>query len=215
MAQQHDALSDKHISFIAEQKIFFVGTATADSRVNVSPKGLNSLRVLGSNRVAWLNVTGSGNETAAHVQLQPRMTLMFCAFEGAPLILRLYGQAKAVHQSDPEWAELLGHFEPLPGTRQIFDMQVDMVQTSCGMAVPLYSYEGDRDHPSSTPKRQISRFSAWHLNKINNLAAPLWSLCSGNVVIHRCWQFVFVLINSLHVHQAHPIRRPQLPPVSG
>jgi hypothetical protein len=145
MAQQHDALSDKHISFIAEQKIFFVGTATADSRVNVSPKGLNSLRVLGSNRVAWLNVTGSGNETAAHVQLQPRMTLMFCAFEGAPLILRLYGQAKAVHQSDPEWAELLGHFEPLPGTRQIFDMQVDMVQTSCGMAVPLYSYEGDRD----------------------------------------------------------------------
>jgi hypothetical protein len=163
MAQQHDQLSDKHISFIAEQKIFFVGTATADSRVNVSPKGLNSLRVLGSKRVAWLNVTGSGNESAAHVQVLPRMTLMFCAFEGAPLILRLYGQAKAVHQSDPEWAELLGHFEPLPGTRQIFDMQIDMVQTSCGMAVPLYAYEGDRDQLINwaTQKGEVGIATYW------------------------------------------------------
>ncbi len=89
MGQRYVELSDKHIDFIAEQKMFFVGTATADSRVNVSPKGMDSFRVLGSRRVAWLNLTGSGNETAAHVQQSPRMTIMFCAFEGAPLILRL------------------------------------------------------------------------------------------------------------------------------
>jgi len=145
MAQQYDSLSEKHISFIAAQKMFFVGTATADSRVNVSPKGMDSFRVLGSNRVAWLNVTGSGNETAAHVQVLPRMTIMFCSFEGAPQILRLYGKAKAVHRSDAAWDELHAHFEPLPGTRQIFDMHVEIVQTSCGMAVPLYAYNGDRD----------------------------------------------------------------------
>lgn len=145
MAQQYASLSEKQIAFIEAQKIFFVGTATADSRVNVSPKGMNSFRVLGSNRIAWLNVTGSGNETAAHVQVLPRMTIMFCAFEGAPQILRLYGTAKAVHKADAEWSELYSHFEPLPGTRQIFDMHVDIVQISCGMAVPFYDYVGDRD----------------------------------------------------------------------
>jgi hypothetical protein len=145
MAQQSDSLSGKHISFIAEQKMFFVGTATPDSRVNVSPKGMNSFRVLDSKRIAWLNVTGSGNETAAHVQVLPRMTIMFCSFEGLPQILRLYGTARAVHKNDAEWDELQGHFEPLPGTRQIFDMHIEMVQVSCGMAVPLYSYDGDRE----------------------------------------------------------------------
>ena len=164
MAQQYESLSEKHIAFISEQKMFFVGTATADSRVNVSPKGMNSFRVLSSNRIAWLNVTGSGNETAAHVQLAPRMTIMFCSFEGPPQILRLYGTAKAVHRTDPEWNKLLGQFEPLPGTRQIFDMHVEMVQTSCGMAVPLYTYEGDRDLLSNWAKKQgeagISKY--WH-----------------------------------------------------
>jgi hypothetical protein len=126
--------------------MFFVGTATADSRVNISPKGMNSFRVLSSNRIAWLNVTGSGNETAAHLQVLPRMTIMFCSFDGAPQILRLYGTAKAIHKADAEWSEIQGNFELLPGTRQIFDMQVEMVQRSCGMAVPLYLYESDRDH---------------------------------------------------------------------
>lgn len=145
MGKRYDALTDKHIQFIAEQKIFFVGTATADSRVNVSPKGMNSLRVLDANRVAWLNVTGSGNETSAHVQQHPRMTLMFCAFEGDPLILRLYGHAKVIHHNDPAWAVLFPQFSPLPGARQIFDLAIDLVQTSCGMAVPYYAYEGDRE----------------------------------------------------------------------
>lgn len=145
MGQRFSELSDHHIRFIAAQKIFFVGTATADSRVNVSPKGMDSLRVLGGSRVAWLNVTGSGNETSAHVQRDPRMTLMFCAFEGQPLILRLYGQAKAIHPTDPAWGELFPLFKPLPGARQIFDLTVDLVQTSCGMGVPNYTYAGDRE----------------------------------------------------------------------
>jgi len=144
MAKQYDALSEPLRTFIAAQKIFFVGTATADSRVNVSPKGMDSLRVLSDRRVLWLNLTGSGNETAAHVQHDPRMTVMFCAFEGAPLILRLYGTARVVHQNDPEWHTLFAHFDPLPGARQIFDLAIDLVQTSCGMGVPYLTDAGER-----------------------------------------------------------------------
>jgi hypothetical protein len=145
MGTRYNELSEKHTQFITEQKIFFVATATADSRVNVSPKGMDSFRIIGKNRAAWLNVTGSGNETSAHIQLNPRMTIMFCAFEGAPLILRLYGTAKVIHKNDVEWNELFPLFEPLAGARQIFDLCIDLVQTSCGMAVPFYSYEGDRE----------------------------------------------------------------------
>lgn len=145
MGKHYKELSEKHAQFIAEQKIFFVGTATADSRINVSPKGMDSFLVLGKSRVAWLNVTGSGNETSAHIQLNSRMTIMFCAFEGAPLILRLYGTAKVVHKNDVEWNSLFSLFEPLAGARQIFDLSIDLVQTSCGMAVPFYSYERDRE----------------------------------------------------------------------
>lgn len=145
MGQQFQELSEKHTQFIDQQKMFFIGTALAEGRVNISPKGMDSLRVLSPGRVAWLNVTGSGNETAAHVQQSPRMTIMFCAFEGKPLILRLYGQAKAVHKNDPDWEQLYPLFQPLPGARQIFDMSVELVQTSCGMAVPYFSYEGDRE----------------------------------------------------------------------
>ncbi len=144
MAQRFNALTERHIQFITEQKLFFVGTATADSRVNVSPKGMDSLIVLGDTRVAWLNVTGSGNETSAHVQQDPRMTLMFCAFDGPPLILRLYGTAKAIHQNDAAWNDLFPLFKPLPGARQIFDLTLDLVQTSCGMGVPYYTYTEER-----------------------------------------------------------------------
>lgn len=145
MGQQFNALSEKHMEFIAEQKIFFVGTACAESRVNVSPKGMDSFRVIDTNRVAWLNLTGSSNETSAHVQQDPRMTIMFCAFDGPPLILRLYGNAKVVHRTDDEWGELSSLFPPIPGARQIFDVTIDLVQSSCGMAVPYFSYVGDRE----------------------------------------------------------------------
>lgn len=145
MGKRYSELTDNDIQFIGRQKIFFVGTAASEGRVNISPKGMDSFRVLSPSRVIWLNVTGSGNETAAHVQQDPRMTVMFCALDGAPLILRLYGTAKAVHHNDPEWNELYSLFEPLPGARQIFDLAVDLVQTSCGMGVPFFDYVGERD----------------------------------------------------------------------
>lgn len=145
MSKLYTEIPKKLQQFIENQKMFFVATATADGRINLSPKGMDSLRVLDPNRLAWLNVTGSGNETAAHVQENPRMTIMFTAFEDNPLILRVYGTAKAVHKEDPEWQLLFPLFPSLPGARQIFDLNVDLVQTSCGMAVPLYDYVGERE----------------------------------------------------------------------
>ncbi|WP_457670973.1 pyridoxamine 5'-phosphate oxidase family protein [Thiolapillus sp.] len=145
MGQLYSDISEELKRFVYEQKIFFVGTATADSRINISPKGMDSLRIVDGNRVVWLNLTGSANETSAHVQEDSRMTIMFAAFEGKPLILRLYGTAKAVHRNDPEWSELLSLFKPVPGARQIFDFAVDLVQTSCGMAVPFFDYVEDRE----------------------------------------------------------------------
>lgn len=145
MGKRFDAITDAQREFIAAQKLYFVATAAPEGRVNLSPKGMDSLRVLGENRVIWLNVTGSGNETAAHLLESPRMTLMFAAFEGTPLILRLYGTARAVHPDEDGWAALIAHFPPLPGARQVFDLQVEQVQTSCGMAVPFFDYTGERD----------------------------------------------------------------------
>lgn len=101
--------------------------------------------MLDSNRVIWLNVTGSGNETAAHLQTHPRMTIMFAAFEGAPMILRLYGNARTINHGDADWNELYRHFPPNPGARQIFDLHVELVQTSCGMAVPFFDYAEERE----------------------------------------------------------------------
>ncbi len=145
MATQYSEISDRLISFINNQHIFFVATATADGHINLSPKGMDSLKVINKNRVIWLNVTGSGNETAAHVQQLSRMTIMFTSFEGAPLILRLYGNAKVIHQGDAEWDKLYALLKLLPGARQIFDVGIDLVQTSCGMAVPYMDYVEDRE----------------------------------------------------------------------
>jgi len=149
MGTQYPDISDKNRLFMENQKLYFVGTATADSRVNLSPKGMDSLRILGPNQVVWLNVTGSGNETAAHIQKNTRMTLMFMAFTGAPNILRLYGNARVIHQNDPEWDTFYALFTPLPGARQIFDVSIDLVQNSCGMAVPFYDYKQERDQLST------------------------------------------------------------------
>lgn len=154
MGQRTNELSEKQIDFIAEQKLFFVGTATAESRINVSPKGMDAFRVLGPNRVAWLNVTGSGNETSAHIQEDGRMTVMFCAFTGKPVILRLYGRATVIHPYDIEWAELYAHFPSIPGARQVFDMNVDLVQSSCGMGVPFYDYVEEREQLTTWATKQ-------------------------------------------------------------
>ncbi len=154
MGKQYEMLSDRLIDFIHKQSVFFVGTATADSRVNVSPKGMDSLRVLNNKRVIWLNVTGSGNETAAHIAQTPRMTIMFCAFEGSPLVLRLYGKAQAIHRKDPQWQSLFGLFDPLPGARQIFILDIDLVQTSCGMGVPYLTFTGEREQLNNWAERK-------------------------------------------------------------
>jgi predicted pyridoxine 5'-phosphate oxidase superfamily flavin-nucleotide-binding protein len=145
MSKLYPQLTDGLTDFIARQKIFFVGTAAADGKINVSPKGMDTLRVVAANRVVWLNLTGSGNETAAHLREQSRITLMFCAFEGDPLILRVYGQARALHPRDPEWAALLALFPELKGARQLIDVAVELVQTSCGFAVPLLDFKSERD----------------------------------------------------------------------
>lgn len=145
MAKFFDEISPKLETFISKQKMFFVGTAGAEGRVNVSPKGADAFRVLGPNKVAWLNLTGSGNESSAHVQENGRMTVMFCAFEGAANILRLYGTAKVIHRLDAEWDDLSELFPENRASRQVFMLDVDLVQTSCGYSVPFYDFKEDRE----------------------------------------------------------------------
>ena len=145
MGKQYDQLNERLASFIREQRVFFVATAAADGRVNLSPKGMDSLRILNDRRVLWLNLTGSGNETAAHLRQCNRITLMFCAFNGKPVILRLYGTATVHHPRDPAWEQLASHFAPLPGARQLIDVSLESLSTSCGMGVPFFDYTGERD----------------------------------------------------------------------
>ncbi len=137
-------LSDHHISFIKDQNIFFVGTAATKGTVNVSPKGLDTLRIVSNKKIIWLNLTGSGNETAAHLMQNNRMTLMFCAFEGAPMILRAYGKANIFHPRDAEFENLISQFPEIPGSRQIIELNIELVQTSCGFAVPLMDFKSER-----------------------------------------------------------------------
>jgi hypothetical protein len=146
MGQQFEAISDQHRDFIEKQKIFFVASAAAKGRVNVSPKGMGTFRVLGPNDVAYLDCTGSGSETRAHLSASDdkRLTIMFCAFEGSPVILRLYGQGQSLMRGTPEYASLIDRFEEMAGARQIVRLTVDLVQTSCGMGVPLFDYKEDR-----------------------------------------------------------------------
>ena len=144
MAEQFAALEAAHIEFIERQKIFFVATAGAEGYVNLSPKGMDSLRVVDAGTVVWLNLTGSGNESAAHVRENGRMTIMFCSFDAKPLILRLYGTASVCHPRDEDWSALYGLFPEQAGARQLFTLKLDMAQTSCGYAVPFYEYREDR-----------------------------------------------------------------------
>jgi len=134
-------------AFIEAQAMYFVASAplSAEGHVNVSPKGLETFRVLSPTRVAYLDLTGSGNETAAHVLENGRITMMFCAFNGAPSILRLYGKGSSVRPGAGEWAELAALFPDLPGVRQIIVADISRVQTSCGFGVPQMELVGQRD----------------------------------------------------------------------
>ena len=145
MGKQYDTLQEPHIAFVKEQHMFFVGSAAPTGKVNISPKGMDSLRVLSPTRIIWRNLTGSGNETAGHLKLANRMTLMWCSFTTKPLILRAYGTAQTIHVDDDGFAELNAHFPEALGARQIYDMQIEMTQSSCGYAVPFFDHVADRD----------------------------------------------------------------------
>lgn len=164
MGTRYDRIEPPLQKFIEAQHIFFTGTAGPDGRVNVSPKGMDSLRILGPNRIVWRNFTGSGNETAAHLDASPRMTLMWCAFAGPPMILRAYGTARAIHRLDPDWAELDAYFTPHFSARQVFDLKIDLVQKSCGYGVPELDYRRDRPTLSD------------------------WAERKGEDGIHACWE---------------------------
>jgi len=137
--------------FIERQPLFFVATAGREGRVNLSPKGMDTLRIVDDNRIVWLNLSGSGNETAAHIRDLNRMTLMFCAFEGEAMILRVYGQANVTHPRDSEWESARAGFADIAGSRQVFDMNIDLVQTSCGTGVPIMNFAESRAENELVP----------------------------------------------------------------
>ncbi len=140
-----DRINDKHRAFIAPRPVFFVATAAEDARINLSPKGMDSFRVLDEHTVAYLDLGGSGNETQAHLNADGRITVMFCAFDNPALILRIYGRGRAVLPQDEGFAELAPHFPSLPGARQVFVIAVESVQTSCGWGVPHMELERERE----------------------------------------------------------------------
>ncbi len=146
MGKFHNSIKAAHQEFIEDQHIFFVSTAplSAEGRVNLSPKGLDCFRILSDNRVGYMDLISSGNETSAHTLENGRITFMFTSFEGAPNILRLYGKGFAVLPESNEWKQYATHFNIYPSTRQLIIADIDLVQTSCGFGVPLYSYNGER-----------------------------------------------------------------------
>jgi hypothetical protein len=146
MGKVYEELNDALIDFIQKQHMFFVGTApdSPDGHLNISPKGLDTFRILSPTTVAYLDLTGSGIETVAHLRQNGRLTIMFCGFEGRPLILRLHGRGQVIEPTDPEWEQLIGQFPDYPGARCVIVMTVDRIADSCGFAVPLYEYKGER-----------------------------------------------------------------------
>ncbi len=144
MAKFTDELNENLRDFIAGQHLFFVATAPASGRINLSPKGMDTLRILNERELIYLDLTGSGNETAAHLHENGRMTLMFCSFAERPLILRLYGRGRVIPKNHPDWARWFPLFRPLPGARQIMHLAVELVQSSCGFAVPFMEFAGER-----------------------------------------------------------------------
>ncbi len=166
MAEFTNSLTEKHIEMIGKQPIFFVATAAADGRINLSPKGYDAFRVLSPNRVAYLDLGGSGNETQAHLSAEQidagRITIMFCNFDQPAMINRIYGKGRSVLPQDEEWATLCVHFTLLPGTRQIFVIDIDSVQSSCGYGVPFMAMDRERDtltkyHAAADPQKYMAK----------------------------------------------------------
>ncbi|MBF0183982.1 MAG: pyridoxamine 5'-phosphate oxidase family protein [Magnetococcales bacterium] len=144
MGELYPEIDAKVEAFIQQQNLFFVATAPQEGRINLSPKGMDTFRVINARCVAFLNLTGSANETAAHLQPDGRITFMFCSFAAQPWIVRLYGQGRVLHPRAAQWAQWAAHFPDLPGKRQVVVADIDLVHTSCGFGVPLMTCQGDR-----------------------------------------------------------------------
>ena len=165
MSEFTETLNADHLAMISRQSVFFVATAAANARINLSPKGYDAFRVLSPGRVAYLDLGGSGNETHAHLAADGRITIMMCNFDQPALILRIYGRGKQVLPQDPEWGDLAAQFTLLPGTRQIFDIEVDSVQTSCGWGVPVMALDKERGtlakfHAQADPAKWEAKFKS-------------------------------------------------------
>jgi hypothetical protein len=165
MAEFTDALTEKQIEMIGKQPIFFVATAAADARINLSPKGYDAFRVISPAQVAYLDLGGSGNETHAHLAADGRITIMFCNFDRPALILRIYGKGRAILPQDSEWAHYVEKFTLMPGTRQIFVIDIESVQGSCGWGVPFMTLDRERDtllkaHINDDPVARMAKNAA-------------------------------------------------------
>jgi len=145
MGQSFDKLNSSHYQFISNQKIFFVATAPKVGRVNLSPKGMDCFRIIDDHTVLYLDVTGSSNETSAHIHDDGRVTMMFCSFDDKALILRLYGKGEVIQKKEDRWEKLLLLFPQYPGVRQIILLHVESIRESCGASIPFYDYRGERD----------------------------------------------------------------------
>jgi hypothetical protein len=185
MGKLFDAISPEHEAFIRKQHIFFVGSAplAADGHVNLSPKGHDVLRIFSPTQVGYLDLTGSGNETSAHLMENGRITFMFVAFDGAPMILRLYGTGRVVLPDTPEWEALVPHFAMLPGARQIMMADLHAVKTSCGFSIPFYDYTGERDTLKKWAVQRGDGLVDYHRDKnmvsMDGLPTPIGSKLGG------------------------------------
>ena len=164
MAEFFSTLNDDHRAFIARQPVFFVATAAAAGRINLSPKGMDSFHVFDASSVGYLDLGGSGNETQAHLAADGRITIMFCAFDNPALILRVYGHGEAILPQDPGFGDLAAHFPKLPGVRQVFRIAIDSVQTTCGWGVPRMTLDRPRDtlvryHAQQDPTQRLAHIA--------------------------------------------------------
>ena len=179
-------LTDEMQQFIQKQQMFLVATAplSDEGHINMSPKGLDCFRILGENRVGYLDLTGSGNETSAHIAENGRITFMFCAFNGPANIVRLYGTGKTILPDDPSWSELEPHFPTYTGTRQIIMADIHRVSTSCGYGVPLYYYRGQRETLTKYWEQKKDTVSDYQQQKnshsIDGLKAPINRIADSN-----------------------------------
>lgn len=164
MAQFFDAFTDDHRTFIGRQPVFFVATSARDARINLSPKGMDTFRILGDRRCAYLDLGGSGNETQAHLAVDPRITIMFCAFDNPAMILRVYGRGACTIAGDPDYEGAAAPFPRLPGARQVFTIDVESIQTSCGWGVPHMALVKPREtlvkyHAGQVPEERLAKIA--------------------------------------------------------